>query len=128
MDITEDDQITFKSKLLDTFNKYDELHVPYKHRKTIKALKGDTSIVVVKQDKGRGVIIIDRHEYTSKCLAILNDEKTFGKYERDLTKAIEEMVQRAGREIKDCLSNSEYIRSLPYSISPWKVLCNSQGT
>ena len=43
--------------------KYSEIIVPYKHRETIRNLSNSQNIVTMKQDKRRGVVIMDRNKY-----------------------------------------------------------------
>ena len=57
-----------KTKLRSTFDNYSRIKVPYKHRKVIDTLSKRKDIVVMKQDKGRGVVILDKCHYTEKCL------------------------------------------------------------
>ena len=54
--------------------------------------------MLLRQDKGRGIVIIDRNRYTNKCLNILNTEQ-FRKLDRVPTKPIEAKIQRAVRKI-----------------------------
>ena len=61
-----------KTKLLRTCDKYTKIKVPYKHRKAVNELSKWNDIVILKADKGRGVVILDRGKYTKKCLDILN--------------------------------------------------------
>ena len=44
--------------------------------------------MVLKKDKGRGVVVIDRNTYTEKCLNLLNTDSFF-QLDHDPTKAIE---------------------------------------
>ena len=59
-------------------------------------------IVIIKQDKGRGVVIMDKSKYTEKGLAILST-KQFQKLKLDPAKSTEEKVQRMIRKIKSKL-------------------------
>ena len=58
----------------------------------------------MKQDKGRGGVIMDRSKYTEKGLTILST-KEFQKLKLDPTKSIEEKVQRMPRKIKSKLTS-----------------------
>ena len=75
--------------------------------------------MLLRQDKGRGIVIIDTNRYTNKCLNILNTEQ-FQKLDRDPTKPIETKIQRAVRKIKSHLSNQEYMRIYPTGSAPGK--------
>ena len=46
------------------------------------------NIVIMKQDKGRGVVIMGRKKYFDKCLALLNSEQ-FAKLNQDPTATTE---------------------------------------
>ena len=43
----------------------------------LKSLKDDNNIVITKPDKGNGVVILNRADYTSKMKSILDDETKF---------------------------------------------------
>ena len=53
----------------------------------------------MKQDKGRGVVAIDRSKYTEKCLNTLQNEQ-FTKLKHDPTKSIKNKIQRELRKLK----------------------------
>ena len=55
--------------------------------KTLKGLKEDKNIVLIKPDKGNGVVILNRSDYTSKMDAVLNDETKFKLLTSDPVKA-----------------------------------------
>ena len=77
---------------------------------------GAKDFQMLRQDKGRGIVVIDRKKCTDKCIDMLNT-KLFRKLDKDRTKTIETEVQRAARKIKDHLSTSKY-RTLYPSRSP----------
>ena len=60
----------------------------------------------MKQDKGRGVVVMDRSKYTEKCLNILQT-KQFTKLRHDPTKSIENKIQRELRKLKRRLTIQE---------------------
>ena len=50
-----------------TYEKYSEIKVPYKHRETIGNLSNNQNIVIMKQDKGGGgVVIMYKNKYFDK--------------------------------------------------------------
>ena len=61
--------------------------MPYKYQKIVKDLANNKDIRILRQDKGRGVVIIDSSNYIEKCLSLLDNEK-FVKIIEDLTKRI----------------------------------------
>ena len=67
--------------------KYAKIKVPYKHRKRVNELTKRNDIAVLKADKRRGVVILDRRKYTKKCLDILNTTQ-LQKLNKDPTKTM----------------------------------------
>ena len=61
--------------------------MPYKYQKIVKDLANNKDIRILRQDKGRGIVIIDSSNYIEKCLSLLDNEK-FVKIIEDLTKRI----------------------------------------
>ena len=90
---------SLKTKLRSTCEKYSKIHVPYKYKKVINNLSKNENIVILKQDKGRDVIILDRTKYTKKCMVLLNTER-FKRLRTDPTAAAERKIQNALRKIK----------------------------
>ena len=108
-----------KTKLRNACEQYNNINVPYKKREIINKLKKNQNIMLLRQDKGRGIVTIDRNRYTNKYLNILNTEQ-FRKLGRDPTKPTEAKIQRALRKIKNHLSNQEYMRNYPTGSAPRK--------
>ena len=59
-----------------TCEKYSRINVSYKYRKTVNDLLRNKDIVIMKQEKERGVVVMNRGKYFGKCLAILNTEQS----------------------------------------------------
>ena len=59
------------------------------------------------QDKGRGVVLMDRPKYTEKCLELLQTNQ-LTKLNHYPTKSIEGKIQRILRKIKNRLSPKDY--------------------
>ena len=57
----------------------------------------------MKQDKGRGAVVMDRSKYTGKCLNILHTEQ-FSKLWHNPAKSIENKIQRELRKLKTRLT------------------------
>jgi len=117
--IPDSDILKVKTKLLSTYNKYSSIKVPYRYRKTITNLSNNNNIVLLKQDKGRGIVIIDKEKYTEKCLSLLETQQ-FTKLDKDPTKTIEGKIQRAVRGIKSKLTEQEYRDLYPSGSRPGK--------
>ena len=73
----------------------------------------------MKQDNGRGVVVIDEHKYTEKCLEMLNT-KQFSKISVDPTKKTEAKIQRVLRKVKSKLTIQENHRLYPAGSCPGK--------
>ena len=98
-----------KTILCNTCEKYCNINVPYAQRKIISNLSKQDDIVILKEDKGRGVVIMDKTKYTEKCLIMLST-KQFLNAETDPTKPLEIIIQRNLRKIKSKVSEEEYKR------------------
>ena len=73
--LPEHDTMALKSKLRHTCKKYSKIKVPYKHLTVTDNLRPNKDIVILKQDKSKGVVLLDRTVYIDKCLSILNTQK-----------------------------------------------------
>ena len=61
------------------------MKVPYKYQQTVKELSKYQNILIMKQDKGRGVVIMGKSKYQEKCLMIL-ENNNFKTLDQDPTK------------------------------------------
>lgn len=94
-----------------TFENYLQIKVLYKHREIIKNLSNNINIVI-KQDKGKGVVTIDRDKCLDKCLEPLDSEQ-FVKLNEDSTLTLENKVQETRTLNKNYLKkNNEVISKL----------------
>ena len=73
-------------------------------------------IAVLKADKGRGVVIMNRDKYHETCLELLETEQV-QKLNHDRTKTTERKVQNALRKIKSKLSINKYKRIYPTGVT-----------
>ena len=97
-----------KTKLRSTYEKYCNIKVPHTQRKIIFDLSKRDDNILLKQDKGRGlVVLMDRSKYTEKCLKILST-KQFTVVENDHTKPLESKIQHALRKLKSKITDQEY--------------------
>ena len=83
----ENENNKIKTKLRSACEKYSNIKVPHIKTKIISDLS-KRDIILLKEDKGRGVVVMDRSEYTEKCLEILST-KQFTVLENDPTKTLE---------------------------------------
>ena len=98
---------TLKTKLRSTCEKYRKIDVPNKYKKVINSLSKNKDSVILKQDRGRGVVILDKAKYTEKFIILLNTER-FKKITTDPTAATERKIQKVLRKVKSKFSEQEY--------------------
>ena len=110
--LSEDDVIKLKTKLRHTCKKYSDIKVLYKYQRTTHTLGRNNSIVVLKQIKGREVVILDKNIYVEKCLSILDTNQSI-KLHKNPTSSYESKIQRTLRKIKSKLSTEEYKKLYP---------------
>ena len=75
--------------------------------------------MVLKQDKGRVVVVIDRKTYAEKYLNLLNTDN-FIQLHHGPANAIYGKIQRSIRKIKNNLTKQEHSRIYPTRLSPGK--------
>ena len=117
--IPEAQKSRLKTKVRNACDKYSRLKTPYKYRNIIKNLQTNQNIVILKQDKGRGVVIMNRDKYMDKCIDILNTEQ-FKKLNKDSTSTLENKVQRLVRKIKSKIPVQLYSKIYPTGSQPAK--------
>ena len=108
-----------KTKLRNTCKLYCNIKVPYKQRQIIKSLSQREDITIMKADKGRGEVVMNKSKYLEKCLTLLNSEQ-FVRLNEDPAKTNERKLQRMLRKIKPNLTDQEYKRLYPSGSAPGK--------
>ena len=108
-----------KIKLRNTCEKYCNLKFPYKYGDIVSKLSKRKDIVILNQDKGRVVVLMDRHKYTGKCLAWLLT-KQFTKLTTDHPETLDSKFQRNLRKIKSKFTEQEYKKLYPTRSCPGK--------
>ena len=108
-----------KTKLRNICDIYNCIRVPYKFRKIVEKLSRNNSIMVLKQGKGREVVVTDRKTYPKICLNLLHTD-SFIQFNHDPTKVIEGKIQRSIHEIKNNLTKQENSRLYLTGSSPGK--------
>ena len=116
---SDDQKCQLKTKLQIACEKYNRVKVPFKYREMINKLSNKSNIILLRQDKGRGIVVIDRKKCTENCMDMLNT-KQFCKLDKDPTKTIKAKIQRPVRKTKDHLSTSEYRTLYPSGPAPGK--------
>ena len=67
-----EEKTVLKTKFLDTFNKYSSIRISSEERKILENLYKNKEISVLRQDKGRGVVIMNKVDYESKSTMFLS--------------------------------------------------------
>ena len=70
--------------------------------RAIESLKKDENVMVLPADKGRVTVVLDKEEYTKKCMDLLSDQRTYkklksdptAKYKRDLVELLKEIKEK----------------------------------
>ena len=73
-DLPENKKLNLMTKFLDTFQHYNKIKGRYNYEETVKKLSKSNDIFLLKQDKGRGIVIMDQSKY-DKCLQLLQTDK-----------------------------------------------------
>ena len=115
----EETSTNIKTKLHSSCEKYYIKETLYKYKKVISNLSKNSSIIVLKQEKGRGVVIKNRTKYLEKCYTILNSNQ-FTKLDQDPTCYIENKVQRTLRKVKSTMPQNVYSKLYPSGSYPGK--------
>ena len=85
--LSQQEQYQLKSKSRTTCENYARIKTPCKYKKIIENLSNNKNTIVLKQDKGRGVTILNRKSYIEKCKTFAKGK--FHKLETDPTKTIQ---------------------------------------
>ena len=94
--------LVIKTKLRSSCDKYYNKRIPYKYKKIIKQFSMNENIIILKQNKGRGVAIMNRSKYLEQLLSIPQGEKLM-KLDYDPTSKLKSRVQRTLHKIKSKL-------------------------
>ena len=118
-DLPEDERIEIKTGLLNACKRYTSIKVPYKYQEVIQKLSKNNSICLLKQDKGRGVVVVNRSDYVTKCEQMLQS-KQFVQLNEDPTARFERRVQKTLRDLKKNkrFTEDEYAKIYPSSSRP----------
>ena len=83
--------------------------------------------MILKQDKARGVVILDTTKYTEKCVTLLNTEG-FKRVTTDPAAATEKKLQNALRKIKSKVLRAGIQKIIPNRLSNNSILRFSRDT
>ena len=115
--LTEREKIELKAKFLNTFTKFSKIEIPQEQRKIIENLYKNPDLVILRQDKGRGVVILNRPTYVNKGEAFLNGPE-FEKLDNDPTKSFQKQVQDTLLSMKNKFTKKLYKKLYPSSSRP----------
>ena len=76
-------------------------------------MRENQSIIILKPDKGRGVVIKNQNTYTDKCFSILNSSQ-FIQLNHDLADKSERKLQPVIQKVKPKLTSSIYANIYPF--------------
>ena len=83
------------------YSNYKPTRAALKKHGILKKLRNNKDIVILRPDKGNGVVIMDAITYKSKMYELLNDESKFKQLTSDPTKLREGQLQRYLRKLKN---------------------------
>ena len=112
-----DQKLSLKTSFLNTFNHYSKVKVNSEDKCLIEGLYKNERIVVLRQDKGRGVVIMNRSDYVSKCESFLGGPE-FEMLQNDPTKTFQTSVQNTLRKMKKKFTNAEYKQLYQSALQP----------
>ena len=115
--IPEESIVRIKTQLWSKCEKYGKVKISFWYWEAIKKLLNNKDIVILKEDKGRGVVVTNRSKYIEKCLSIINSSQFLQIY-KDPTPSIQRDVQKTLRKIKNKISSLLYSKIYPPGLSP----------
>ena len=115
--LPERDRVELKTSFLDTFSKYTKVSIPQEDRRIIENLYKNPDLTILRQDKGRGVVILNRVDYITKAETFLAGPE-FEKLDSDPTSSFQGRVQRTLLSMKKKFSAQQYKKLYPSSSRP----------
>ena len=116
-----------KTKMSHLANSYVNAYKPTKNslkkHKTLKRLRENKDIVILRPDKGCGTVILDQEEFVKKIYAIINDTSKFKKLSSDPTILREGQLQRFLRTLKNkgFFTDESYDKIYPSASKPASI-------
>ncbi|VDO51390.1 unnamed protein product [Schistosoma margrebowiei] len=108
----------FKSKLVDIANQYFVSSTPKsnllsrEHLTALRNIKQNNEVMILRPDKGSGVVLMNKADYVTKMKQILDDQLRFkvNKSQKDLTDSTEKRINGMLRELlkRKMIGNSTY--------------------
>ena len=106
-----------KRIFLNTYHRYSKIKHTSEEKTILESLIKNPDIVLLKLDKGRGVVIMNRSDYIRKAERFLNGSQ-FEKLDNDPTKSFQAKVQRTLLSMKSQFGKDIYKRIYPSSSQP----------
>ena len=110
-------KLTLKTNFLNTFNKFTKIKISSNDQQIINNLYKNQAIIILRQDKGRGVVILKRTDYLTKCETFLNGPE-FEQLTNDPTATFQTKVQSKLRQMKTKFNEQDYTRLYPSGSQP----------
>ena len=116
--LRQNDQDQLKSKILRTCKNYYRIKIPYQYEEIITKISNNKDIIILKQDKGRGVVVLNRSSYIDAPTYMLVTDLKFFKMITQKQLKIENKIQRVLRKIKHVADEKLHKRLYPTSSVP----------
>ena len=120
------DKLTLKAQLSHLANSYVHNYQPLrstlvKHR-MLKTLRNDKEILILRPDRGSGVVLLNRRVYEKSIKNLINDKTKFKELTEDVTMKRESKLQRFLPTLinNKCLDDIEYEKNYQSGSSPAK--------
>ena len=115
--IPAEQRTTMKTKFLATYGKYSKVKVTNEDKNILDGLYKNKDILILRQDKGRGVVIMNKSDYIDKSMAFLQGDE-FETLGTDPTDSFQKLVQRTLLKMKNKFTTNEYKRLYPSASRP----------
>ena len=112
-----DAKSNLKRIFFNTYHRYSKLKHTSEEKSVLKNLIKNPDIVLLKLDKGRGVVIMNRSDYVRKSENFLSDSQ-FKKLDSDPTKSFQAKVQRTLLSMKSQFNKDTYKHVYPSCSQP----------
>ena len=109
-----DEKSNLKRIFLNTYHRYSKIKHTSEEKSILGNLVKNPDIVLLKLDKGRGVVIMNRSDYVRKSECVLNGSQ-FEKLDSDPTKRFQAKVQRTLLSMKNQFDKNTYKNIYPSS-------------
>ena len=106
--------MVLKTKFLDTFNKYSRVRISKEEKRILQNLYSSKEILVLRQDKGRGVVLMNRMDYDAKSMLFLSGNE-FEELGDDPTQSFQDRVQQTLLSMKKRFTDAQYKHLYPSS-------------